>query len=126
MAPPSMSTPLNILFVCGRNKRRSPTAERIFKRDRRMNVRAVGLGDTSPRRMKDSDLRWAQLVLVMERKYLNRIRDTFREVEPLPPMLSLDISDEYQFMQPELIEVLKSSVTAALETHQADQEPPPV
>lgn len=31
-----------VLFVCGRNQRRSPTAERIFRDDPRMSVRSAG------------------------------------------------------------------------------------
>jgi predicted protein tyrosine phosphatase len=116
-----MTDPLKVLFICGRNKRRSPTAERVFKHDKRMSVRAAGLGDASPRRMKESDLRWADLVLVMERKYVVRIRDAFRRVDPLPPIESLDITDEYLFMQPELVELLKTAVTAALEAYRAEQ-----
>ncbi|MFH0908340.1 MAG: protein tyrosine phosphatase [bacterium] len=116
-----MRSPINVLFVCGRNNRRSPTAGRIFKRDRRMNIRAVGLGDTSPRRVKEADLRWAHLVLVVERKYAGRLRTAFPNVDPFPPIESLDISDEYTFMQPELVDLLKSSVASALETYYEDR-----
>ena len=115
-----VTTPFNVLFICGRNNRRSPTAERVFKNDRRMNVRAAGLGDTSPRRLKESDLTWAHLVLVMERKYITRIRDTFRKVDPLPPIKSLNISDEYIFMQPALVELLQIAVSSALLEYEAD------
>lgn len=119
-----MKAPINVLFVCGRNNRRSPTAERIFKRDRRMNVRAVGLGDTSPRRIKEDDVLWAQLVLVMERKYLTRLRTAFRHLEELPPLVSLDIPDEYTFMDPELVEQLKSTVASALEAYAEERADP--
>jgi predicted protein tyrosine phosphatase len=87
-----------------------------------MNVRAAGLGDTSPRRVKEADLKWAHLVLVMERKYTARIRDAFQQVDPLPPIASLNIADEYRFMQPELVELLKSTVASALEDYQEEQE----
>jgi predicted protein tyrosine phosphatase len=116
-----MPAPVKILFVCGRNNRRSPTAERIFKTDRRVSVRSAGTADTSRRKISEDDLAWADLVLVMERKYLPRIRDSFRHLESLPPMESLDISDEYIFMQPELIEMLRTSLDSVLESFQ--QEP---
>jgi predicted protein tyrosine phosphatase len=32
-----------VLFVCGRNLRRSPSAERVFARDPRLAVRARGV-----------------------------------------------------------------------------------
>jgi predicted protein tyrosine phosphatase len=112
-----MAGPINVLFVCGRNNRRSPTAERVFRNDRRMVVRAAGLGDTSPQRVKEADLRWANLVLVMERKYTGRLRAAFPKLDPFPIVESLDISDEYTFMQPELVDLLKLGVTAALEEY---------
>ncbi|MFH0908344.1 MAG: phosphotyrosine protein phosphatase [bacterium] len=117
-----MAGPLNVLFVCDSKKRRSPTAERIFKRDRRMNVRAAGVGDSSSCRMKEGDLRWAQLVLVMERKYAGRLRAAFPNLDPFPPIASLDIPNDYAFMQEELIQLLRVTVTAALAAYHAAED----
>lgn len=116
-----MAAPLKILFVCGRNKRRSPTAEKMYAHDRRLAVRSVGLADTSKRRMGAADAQWADLILVMERKYVGRIKTTFRQLDTLPPIVSLDIPDEYIFMQRELIELLRPAVESAIETYRADQ-----
>lgn len=114
-----MPAPIKILFVCGRHNRRSPTAERLFKNDRRMEVRSAGLHETSRRRISAADLVWADLILVMERKHEGRIRAAFRQVEAFPPMESLDISDEYIFMQAELVEALKAGVESVLEERRA-------
>jgi predicted protein tyrosine phosphatase len=116
-----MTPRIKVLFVCGRNNRRSPTAEKIFKNDRRMSVRSAGVADTSKRKITEADLAWADLVLVMERKYASRIRDAFHHLESLPPIESLDISDEYIFMQSELIEILRSSVATVLEEFELEQ-----
>jgi predicted protein tyrosine phosphatase len=113
---------LKVLFVCGRNNRRGPTAEKIFKNHRRMSVRSAGVSDTSKHKINEADLAWADLVLVMERKYVSRIRDAFRHLESLPPVESLDISDEYIFMQAELIELLRTTVAAALEEFELEQD----
>ena len=117
-----MAAPLKILFVCGRNKRRSPTAEKIYAHDRRLAVRSVGLADTSKRRMGAADAQWADLILVMERKYVGRIKTTFRQLDTLPPIVSLDIPDEYIFMQRELIDLLQPAVESAIENYRAEQE----
>ena len=114
-----MAGPINVLFVCNNRKRRSPTAEKIFARDRRMNVRAAGIGDGPSRLIKELDLRWAQLVLVMEKKYAGRLRAAFPNLDPFPPVVSLDIPDDYAFMQEELIQLLRVTVNAALEAHRA-------
>jgi len=81
-----------------------------------MSVRSAGLGDTSKRKVNDSDLLWADLVLVMQRKYARRIQVTFNHLDSLPPMESLDIGDDYTFMDPDLIAALHASVDTAIET----------
>ena len=48
----------NILVVCGRNKKRSKTAEYIFKNDNRFNVRSAGLSPKSDRKISENDLHW--------------------------------------------------------------------
>jgi predicted protein tyrosine phosphatase len=104
-----MAPPLKLLFVCGRNLRRSPTAERLFRKDPRVSVRSAGVSDSSPRRVREDDLRWADIVLVMERKYAARIVAAFGHSE-LPVVESLEIPDEFEFMDPELVELLEGAV----------------
>ena len=96
-----------ILFVCGRNKWRSPTAENVYKNDLRVNVRSAGMSDKSSHQISSSDIEWADLVLVMERKYKTRILSEFRDYK-LPPIESLEIPDEYKYMDDELIELIKT------------------
>jgi len=55
-----------ILFVCGRNQWRSPTAAKIYANDQRIEVRSVGVSPQSARRVSRRDMEWADLVLVME------------------------------------------------------------
>lgn len=105
----NVTAPIKILFVCGRNQRRSPTAEQIFRDDPRMSVRSAGVSDSSKRRLKENDLHWADLVLVMEPKYSARIRFQFPG-ESIPPIRSLDVPDDYEFMDAELIELLRTAV----------------
>jgi predicted protein tyrosine phosphatase len=97
----------NILFVCGRNRWRSPTAERIYRRDERVRVRSAGISDKSPHTISRSDLEWADLVLVMEREHKSRIAALFPG-QPLPPVESLDIPDDYEYMEAELISLIQS------------------
>lgn len=98
-----------ILFVCGRNKWRSPTAENIYRNDPRIEVRSAGTSDKSPHPISSADLLWVDLVLVMEGKYKGRISGLFRDIN-LPSIKSLDIPDEYSYMDEELIELIKSGV----------------
>jgi len=56
----------NILIVCGRNKKRSLTAEQIFRRDSRINIRSCGISPQSKKQITFGDIDWADLILVME------------------------------------------------------------
>ena len=97
-----------ILFVCGRNKRRSPTAQNIYKKDGRIQVRSAGTSEKSAHSISSSDILWADLILIMENKYKDKIRELFRDTN-LPSIKSLDIPDEYEYMDEELVDLIKSS-----------------
>jgi predicted protein tyrosine phosphatase len=110
----------NVLFVCGRNQKRSPTAEKIFRDDQRFSVRSVGTSDSSRRKIQQADLTWSDLILVMERKYEDRIKSRFSECGAFPPFYSLDIPDDYEFMDQELIDLLIPAVEHAIHDHNTE------
>lgn len=114
-------TRIHLLFVCSRNQWRSPTAERVFRNDSRFSVRSCGLSVRSPRRLRQADLSWADVIFVMEAKHRARILGQFREAVGGTPLHVLDITDDYRFMDPELVELLKDRV----EWHFRDEVPIP-
>jgi predicted protein tyrosine phosphatase len=87
-----------------------------------MHVRAAGLGETSPRRVREDDILWADLILPMERKNATRIKAMFSHVDPFPPIEILDICDDYTFMDKKLIIILREAVTAAIQRFREEQE----
>ena len=95
--------------MCGRNKWRSPTAERIYKSDDRIDVKSAGLSGKSSHCLTKENLEWADLVLVMEPGYKWRIFSMFGKMRS-PTIKSLDISDEYEFMNEQLIDLIRSGV----------------
>ena len=103
----------NILIVCGRNKKRSRTAEHIFKNDNRFNIRSAGLSPKSNKKISEKDLEWADLVLVMENEQRVKIWDLYNH-QKLPPIEVLHITDDYEFMDKELIQLLRESVNEVL------------
>lgn len=105
----------NVLVVCGRNKRRSRTAEYLFKNDMRFDIRSVGLSPKSERQLRVKDLEWADLVLVMDNQQKKRIVDQFRKTE-LPEIQTLHIDDVYEYLEPELIEILTEKINGTLES----------
>ena len=103
----------NILVVCGRNKKRSKTAEYIFKNDNRFSVRSAGLSPKSDRKISENDLSWADLIFVMETGQRAKIWKLYRHLE-LPTIEVLNIPDDYEFMDEELVEMLADRINDAL------------
>lgn len=101
-----MKRRLKVLFVCAMNKQRSVTDERIYANDARLAVRSAGVRSEACRRVSEGDLRWADVVYVMEREHKQWIVQRFVALE-LPPIEVLDIPDEYELMDPQLVEMLR-------------------
>jgi predicted protein tyrosine phosphatase len=104
-----MHTKPHLLFVCGKNKWRSPTAERIYKHDQRVEVRSAGMSGKSKHPISNVDVMWADLIFVMESGYKARILGLFRDLT-LPNIENLDIPDEYEYMDEELVELIEERV----------------
>ncbi len=108
-----MTTRPNILVVCGRNKKRSRTAEHIFKNDDRFSIRSAGISPKSDRKISENDLNWAELVFVMETDQRAKIQELYRHIE-LPTIEVLNIPDDYEFTNDELIEMLSNKINDTL------------
>ncbi len=104
-----------ILVVCGRNKRRSRTAEYIFKNDSRFNIRSAGLSSKSDVQINEKLISWADLIFVMDNGQRGRIQNQFRSLN-IPSIYSLDIPDEYEYLDEELIALLKTRINGTLRT----------
>jgi len=82
-------------------------AEAVYRRDPRVKIRSAGVSSKSAHQVPDKDLDWADLILVMERKYKERILRAFRDHPNLPPIVSLDIPDDYERMDEQLIVLIQ-------------------
>ena len=97
-----MAQPKKLLFVCSRNRWRSPTAEKLFDGVNGVQARSAG------------HLGWAEMIFVMEKKHLRRLREKFADELANKRVICLHIPDDYQFMQPELMALLQAAVTPHL------------
>jgi protein-tyrosine phosphatase len=104
----------HLLVVCGKNKRRSRTAEQLYRQDARVHIRSAGLSPKSERKLTAQDLLWADLVLVMEHAQRARIREAYRHL-PLPPIEVLHIPDEYAYMDEALVSLLTDKLEPILD-----------
>ena len=105
-----MTARIHVLFVCARNQWRSPTAERMYRDDGRFSVRSCGLSMQSRRPIREEDLEWAEVIFVMESKHRSRLVEQYRHVLEAKHVHVLDIPDDYRFMDPELMEMIRDRV----------------
>ena len=100
----------NILFICSRNQWRSPTAEKIYSKDPRINVRSVGTSPGAKRTVNAKDITWAELIFVMKHKHKDRLKAQYNKLLLHKKVIVLDIPDEYKYMDEELVGLIKASV----------------
>ncbi len=109
--------PLNVLFVCSKNRWRSPTAEELFRKRPELSVRSRGTSRDAERTLGSQDLRWADIVLVMENKHKQRLLSDFPGEMKFKELHVLDIPDDYKRGDPELTELLQQQVNPILEAY---------
>ncbi len=104
----------NLLFICSRNQWRSPTAEAIWRRHPDFNAKSAGTSPRAKKTVSPADIRWADIIFVMEQKHKNRLKAEFTRMLDHKPVHVLDIPDEYKYMDPELVQELETVVRAYL------------
>jgi len=86
---------------------RSATAHKIYDADPRFEIKSAGTDANASVVLTKELLDWAETVVVMEKHHRNTIRKNFPDVYKQKPIVCLYIPDDYDFMQPELIEILR-------------------
>lgn len=105
---------MKVLFICSRNRWRSLTAEKTFDGINGIHARSAGTEPNARIRVTAGHLAWADLIFVMEKKHLRRLQDKFPEAIAGKKIICLHISDDYEFMQPELVDLLEAGVAPYL------------
>jgi predicted protein tyrosine phosphatase len=100
----------NVLFICSQNELRSPTAERLFSGRRDLEVASAGLNHDAPQPVTPAALEWADVIFVMEKTHLSRLRRRFRKYLNRQRLVCLDIPDLYEYMDSALVELLEARV----------------
>jgi len=104
-----------ILFICSQNRFRSLTAEKIFATVPSFQVRSAGTQPDARIVVTEGHIGWADIIFVMEKSHLNRLRLKYGDALIGKQVITLHIPDDYQFMQPELIDELQTKVRAHVE-----------
>lgn len=101
---------LRVLFICAKNRLRSPTAEQVFAAWPGVETASAGVNRDADNPLSPELLEWAELILVMESRHRRKLAEKFRRHLAGKPIHSLNIPDDYAFMQPELVQLLRQRV----------------
>ncbi len=101
---------MNLLFVCSKNKLRTPTGEEIFSRYD--GIQAIGCGTNADAATPLSGdlIEWADVIFPMEMKHQKKISKKFNRLVKDKKVLCLAIPDNYERMEPALIRLLKKKI----------------
>lgn len=102
---------MHLLFLCSRNKRRSLTAEKIFDGINGHSARSAGTENDSRVKVTPGLLGWADIIFCMEKKHLRRIKEKYPDIIRDKKTVCLNIDDDYEYMDEELQELLRSAVS---------------
>nr|WP_210348972.1 low molecular weight protein tyrosine phosphatase family protein [Agrobacterium sp. Ap1] len=100
----------NVLFVCSQNKLRSPTAEQVFADWPGVETSSAGTNNDAENPLSHELVEWADIIFVMERAHRAKLQSRYRAALNGTRIVCLDIPDDYQFMDPRLVELLKAKV----------------
>lgn len=106
---------MNLLFVCSRNQWRSPTAEEIYKNNPGYQARSAGTEAGARIKLTAKLVGWADIIFVMEKKHKQRITEKFPDEARQSEIIVLDISDDYPYMDQELVDMIRISVAPYLD-----------
>ena len=99
-----------VLFVCGKNRLRSPTAEHVFSDWEGIETSSAGISRDADSPVTPELLDWADTVLVMESSHRAKLASRFGTHLRGKRVVSLDIPDDYEYMAPALVELLLARV----------------
>lgn len=103
-----------LLFVCSRNKLRSPTAEQVFAGREGIEVASAGTNRDAETPLTAALVAWADIVFVMEKAHRDKVQARYRAELKDTRVICLDIPDRFAFMDPALVRLLERKVAGFL------------
>jgi predicted protein tyrosine phosphatase len=98
----------HVLFICSQNRLRSPTAEQVFSSYPNLEVASAGLNNDANTPVSSELIEWADLIFVMEKSHRGKLSRKFKSQLKSKRVVCLDIPDEYEFMDADLVRLLKA------------------
>ncbi len=105
---------MNLLFVCSRNRLRSPTAESIFSGLDGYEVLSAGTSPDAETIISTDLIEWADIIFAMEGIHRRRLTQRFGPSLRAKRLIVLGIADDYAYMDSRLVGLLQEKVTRHL------------
>lgn len=86
----------------------------MFKNHPRYEARSAGTENGARIKVTAGHVGWADLIFCMERKHADRLRERYPDELAGKLVVTLRVPDNYRFMDPELIELLRAELSAHL------------
>jgi predicted protein tyrosine phosphatase len=99
-----------VLFICSMNRLRSPTAEQVFAKYPGVECDSAGLNNDAANPVSGELVEWAELIFVMEKAHRAKLSQRFKKHLGNRHIVCLDIADDYDFMDPKLVDLLNAKV----------------
>ena len=100
----------NLLFICSRNRLRSPTAEQVFASRKEVQTDSAGLAPDAATPLSGDQLEWATHIFVMEKAHKTKVLKHFAGYVQDKKIICLNIPDDYDYMDPALLQLLEARV----------------
>lgn len=104
-----------LLFLCSRNQWRSPTAEALFTGHPRYEARSAGTESGARIKLTGGHVGWADIIFAMEKKHAVRVQEKFAHELADKQLVVLRIPDDYRFMDPALVAILRVELAEYLD-----------
>ena len=92
------------------NRQRSKTAERVFLKDARFNVKSAGTAQYAKNPINKEIIEWADYIFTMEEKHNVYLKDNYEYILSDKKIECLNIKDKYFFMDDDLVGLLLEKV----------------
>lgn len=103
-----------LLFVCAKNRLRSPTAEAVFAGVDGIETSSAGTAPDAECVIDLGMVEWADAIFVMESRHKKFLQTRFADALKGKSVICLGVPDRYTYMQPELVGLLRQKMAAYL------------
>ena len=111
---------MRLLFVCSRNRLRSPTAAAVFSAYPGVEAMSAGTSPDAENPISADLIEWADVVLAMEKIHRRKLNERFKAKFKAKKIVVLDIADDYSLMDSELVRILKVKVPRCVDLRCVD------